>query len=358
MKYQTNDVAIELENVVQQEDAHTRSLWTLGWQRLKNDKVGYISLMIVSLYLLLSLAGWMNLAGENWREEIALPHAPPSFATWEARGAEVKAVSYSESPSAQNEIADAADDPLAALMAEASSNAEQYETETIEKAHSLILGADGRGRDILQKTIKGTSVSVTVALFGSFCAIIIGTILGAIAGYFGKWVDDLLMWFYSIFTSIPEMLLLLSFAVVFSRGIDTLIIIFAVTSWTSVFRVMRAEFMKHKHREYVQAADAIGAGHVRKMFLHILPNVSHLLLVQFSILTVGMIKSEVVLSFLGFGVDITQTSWGAMLAEVPAELIQGYWWQMITVTVFMSILVTAFSLLTDSLRDALDPKVK
>ncbi|MEI8635171.1 ABC transporter permease [Vibrio sp. PP-XX7] len=178
-------------------------------------------------------------------------------------------------------------------MAEANTNADQYKTKAVKKADSLILGADGRGRDILLKTIEGTSVSVTVALFGSFCAIIIGTILGAIAGYFGRWVDDLLMWFYSIFTSIPEMLLLLSFAVVFSRGIDTLIIIFAVTSWTSVFRVMRAEFMKHKHREYVQAADAIGASHTRKMFLHILPNVSHLLLVQFSILTVGMIKSEV-----------------------------------------------------------------
>lgn len=166
------------------------------------------------------------------------------------------------------------------------------------------------------------------------------------------------MWFYSIFTSIPDMLLLLSFAVVFSRGIDTLIIIFGLTSWTYVFRIMRAEFMKHKDREYIQAADAIGAGHARKMFLHILPNVSHLLLVQFSILTVGMIKSEVVLSFLGFGVSITQTSWGSMLAEVPSELLQGYWWQMVTVTVFMSILVTAFSLLTDSMRDALDPKVK
>ena len=165
------------------------------------------------------------------------------------------------------------------------------------------------------------------------------------------------MWFYSVFTSIPDMLLLLSFAAVLTRGINTVILVFALTSWTGTFRLMRAEFMRHKTREYVMAADAIGASHSRRMFVHILPNVSHLLLVQFSLMTVGMIGSEAVLSFLGFGVGITQTSWGSVLAEVPAELLQGYWWQMAAVTLFMSVLVTAFSMLTDSLRDALDPKV-
>lgn len=354
MNNQSADISLDPESPAV--EPPSRSLWRLGWKRLKNDKVGYISLIIVCIYLLLSLAGWMGLSGSDWREEVALPYAPPTFAYWETRGSEIKAVTSEQTDDDTNALN--MNDPLAALMAEAADNSEQYEVEKVIKAESLILGADARGRDILQKTLKGTSVSVTVALFGAFSAIIIGTILGAIAGYFGGWVDDLLMWFYSIFTSIPDLLLLLSFAVVFSRGIDTLIIIFALTSWTFIFRVMRAEFMKHKNREYVQAAEAIGASNARKMFIHILPNVSHLLLVQFSLLTVGMIKAEVVLSFLGFGVDITQTSWGAMLAEVPSELIQGYWWQMITVTIFMSLLVTAFSLLTDSLRDALDPKVK
>ncbi|WP_428243059.1 ABC transporter permease [Gynuella sp.] len=351
---------------VNQSATHTasRSLWSLAWKRLRRDRVGFTSLLIVIAYLLLCLGAWVNLIGADWRDEIALPHAPPTFATWIPRGTEINTnkigIAEDSSLEATDSASDETDDsdPLAALMAEAESNAGEYEQQQAPKLETLILGADGRGRDILQKTLKGTSVSVVVALFGSFCAILIGTLLGAIAGYFGKWVDDILMWFYSIFTSIPDMLLLLSFAVVFARGIDTLIIIFGLTSWTSIFRLMRAEFMKHKHREYVQAADTIGAGQSRKMFLHILPNVSHILLVQFSILTVGMIKSEVVLSFLGFGVDITQTSWGSMLAEVPAELIQGYWWQMVTVTVFMSVLVTAFSLLTDSMRDALDPKVK
>jgi ABC-type dipeptide/oligopeptide/nickel transport system permease subunit len=345
-------------NLTDESSTQSRSLRSLAWKRLKKDRVGMTSLVIVIFFILLSIVAWAGLVGGGWRDEIALPYAPPSFAFWEARHAEVSSDSISGfSDEQDDELFDDAD-PLAALLAEAEDNAEQYEIEEEPKLETLLLGSDGRGRDILQKTLKGTSVSVTVALFGSFCAILIGTLLGAISGYFGKWVDDILMWFYSIFTSIPDMLLLLSFAVVFQRGIGTLILIFALTSWTSVYRLMRAEFMKHKSREYVQAADAIGAGGSRKMFLHILPNVSHILLVQFSILTVGLIKSEVVLSFLGFGVDIKQTSWGAMLAEVPSELLQGYWWQMVTVTVFMSILVTAFSLLTDSLRDALDPKVK
>ena len=340
-------------------DTPTQSLSSLAWKRLKRDKVGMVSLVIVCFYLLLCAAGWMGLVGENWRTDVALPHAPPTFATWEPRGTQVNAVSAPDAGASQGDEDNsaAAPDPLAALMAKADTNEQKYQTVAVKKAETLPLGADGQGRDILQKAIKGTSVSVSVALLGAFCSIVIGTILGAIAGYFGKWVDDVLMWFYSIFTSVPDMLLLLSFAAVFSRGISTLVLIFALTSWTYVFRLMRAEFMKHKERDYVKAADAIGAGQTRKMFLHILPNVSHILLVQFSILTVGMIKSEVVLSFLGFGVGIKQTSWGAMLAEVPSELIQGYWWQMLTVTIFMSLLVTAFSLLTDSLRDALDPKV-
>ena len=94
------------------------------------------------------------------------------------------------------------------------------------------------------------------------------------------------------------------------------------------------------------------------MFRHILPNVSHVVLVQLSILTVGFIKAEVILSYLGLGVSIDQVSWGTMLAESQVELLLGHWWQLATATVFMAVFVTAFSLFTDALRDALDPKLR
>ncbi|MEX7491610.1 ABC transporter permease, partial [Acinetobacter baumannii] len=114
------------------------------------------------------------------------------------------------------------------------------------------------------------------------------------------------------------------------------------------------EYMKHTAREYVLAAKAIGVGHLRRMFIHIFPNVSHIALVQMSILVVSFIKSEVILSFLGFGVPVGVVSWGSMLNEAQSELLLGKWWQLVA----MAVLVTAFSMFTDALRDALDPKLK
>ena len=147
-------------------------------------------------------------------------------------------------------------------------------------------------------------------------------------------------------------------AVLQSKGVLTIILILGLTGWTGVFRLVRAEYIKHKEREYVLAANTIGASNWRRMFVHIFPNVSHISLVQMSILSVGFIKSEVILSFLGFGVPVGVVSWGSMLNEAQNELILGKWWQLVAVTISMAILVTALSLFTDGLRDALDPKLK
>ncbi len=346
----------------------SRSLWALGWKRLRKDHIGFVSLWMVAAFVLLALAGALGLVASGWRNEVAKPYAPPTLLkslgpkhvqlTAENIDAANKASEQANGQPSTGTSLTADEDPLAGDLAEASKNEGQYQEAATQKAETLPMGADLRGRDVLQKVLKGTSTSMLVGLMGSLAAIVLGTIMGGFGGYFGQKIDDLLMWFYSVFTSVPDMLLLLAFSAVLRRGISTVILVMALTSWTGTFRLMRAEFLKHKSREYVKAADAIGASHLRRMFVHILPNVSYLLLVQFSILTVALIKYEVILSFLGFGVSVTQISWGSMLAEAPAELIQGYWWQMACVTLFMSILVTAFSMLTDSLRDALDPKVK
>lgn len=341
-------------------DVKSRSLWALGWKRLKRDRIGYASLWVVAAFVLLAIAGSAGLVAKNWRDEVATPYAPPTlFKNAGAGHVQLTAenIDAANKTTGESELK-GDEDPLAADLAEAEKNSGQYKVEATVKAETLPMGADYRGRDVLKKVLQGTSTSLLVGLCGSLASIMLGTVLGAFAGYFGSRVDDSLMWFYSVFTSVPDMLLLFAFAAVSGRGIGTLIMVMTFTSWTSTFRLMRAEYMKHKNREYVRAADAIGVGHLRRMFVHILPNVSYLLLVQFSILTVALIKYEVILSFLGFGVSVTQISWGSMLAEAPAELIQGYWWQMVCVTLFMSVLVTAFSMLTDSMRDALDPKVK
>ncbi|MEQ6291365.1 ABC transporter permease [Vogesella sp. GCM10023246] len=345
------------------------SLARLGWRRLRRDRLGFAALCIVGVYLLLALGAWSGLLARHWQDEVAKPFAPPTLFVGvgpqhvELNAADIDAASQRSRAAAAGDSSAAtglaaSEDPLAADMAAAQQQAAQYRSAEAPKADSLPLGADQRGRDVLQKVLQGTATSLLVGLSGALLALAIGTVLGAISGYFGGLLDDLLLWGYSVFTSVPDMLLLLAFAAVSGRGIGTVVLVMAFTSWTGSYRLMRAEFLKHKSREYVRAADAIGASHSRRMFHHILPNVSHLLLVQFSMLTVALIKYEAILSFLGFGVGVTQVSLGAMLAEAPAELLQGYWWQMLTVTVVMSLLVTAFALLTDSLRDALDPKVK
>ncbi|MBY0557849.1 MAG: ABC transporter permease, partial [Burkholderiaceae bacterium] len=227
-----------------------------------------------------------------------------------------------------------------------------------ERLATLPFGADKWGHDVLKKTIKGGETSIVVGLVAALLAVALGTLLGALAGYWGGVVDALLNGLYNIFTAIPSVLLILAVAAVLQqKGVLTIVLILGLTGWTGPYRLIRAEYLKHKGREYVLAADAIGASHWRKMFVHIFPNVSHVALVQLSILVVGFIKAEVVLSFLGFGVPVGVVSWGSMLNEAQNELILGRWWQLTAAAMAMALLVTAFSLLTDALRDALDPKV-
>jgi peptide/nickel transport system permease protein len=220
------------------------------------------------------------------------------------------------------------------------------------------MGADRLGRDVLSKAVKGTQISVFVGVMAALVATGLGTLLGAFAGFFGGKVGDFLEWLYNVFEAIPGILLIFAFAAVFGRGISTVVLILGLTGWTGLYRQVRAEFIKHRNREYVRSAEAIGASVWSRIFSHILPNVSHVILVRMSLLVVGFIKAEVILSYLGLGVGIEDVSWGTMLAEAQAELILGYWWQLAAATLFMAVFVTAFSLMADALRDALDPKLR
>jgi peptide/nickel transport system permease protein len=220
------------------------------------------------------------------------------------------------------------------------------------------MGGDRLGRDVMSKAIKGTQISVFVGVLAAVLATLIGTVLGALGGFFGGKVGDFLEWLYNVFEAIPGILLIFAFAAVFGRGIGTVVLILGLAGWTGLYRQVRAEFMKHSGREYVRAAEAIGASSTSRMFKHILPNISHVILVRMSLLVVGFIKSEVILSYLGLGVGVEDVSWGTMLAEAQSELILGYWWQLAAATGFMAVFVTAFSLMADAVRDALDPKLR
>jgi peptide/nickel transport system permease protein len=418
---------------VAREIPHTVSpgLWTLAWRRLRTDRVGMVSLVIVALFVVMMILSGTGLVASDWNREVGINYALPSFLAGDVpagpatpsglaptmegtpQGAEYQSnvvdpigdviaalkggsSAGSESrpavappvtssmpatsssapgtssppattggagaPGAAETATEGSDsvDPLAAVMADIrAGKGVEAEAKPVERKATLPFGGDKWGRDVLKKTIKGSETSIFVGLASAALATFLGTVFGAVAGYFGRWVDDAFNWFYSVFSSVPYLLLILAVAAVLQqKGVVTVILILGLTGWTGVFRLIRAEYLKHKGREYVQAADAVGASNARRMFLHIFPNVSHVVLVQLSILVVGFIKAEVILSFLGFGVPVDVVSWGSMLNEAQNELILGKWWQLVAATVAMAVLVTAFSLFTDALRDALDPKLK
>jgi oligopeptide transport system permease protein len=331
----------------------SEGVWHAAWRRFRADRVGLVSLAIVLLFLVLILLAAVGLVARGWQAEVGVPNAPPVFlgpAPPEATGA-------IEVPKGPN-VDLSAIDPLAPRYKEWDERAAKFKTEEVVKAETLPMGADRFGRDVLAKAIKGTQISVFVGVMAALVATGIGTLLGALSGFFGGKIGDFLEWLYNVFEAIPGILLIFAFAAVFGRGIGTVVMILGLTGWTGLYRQVRSEFLKHAQREYVRSAEAIGASLGSRMFRHILPNVSHVILVRMSLLVVGFIKAEVILSYLGLGVPVDQVSWGTMLAEAQSELILGHWWQLAAATLFMAVFVTAFSLLTDALRDALDPKLR
>ena len=336
-------------------------VWAQAWKRLQGDRVGMVSLVVASLFFVLVLLAQLGVVASGWQKEVGEPFAPPTF-----MGPDVAALAEEKKAAIPNvDISDI--DPLAPRYAEWARRAAEVQTVVQFKSDTLPFGGDRIGRDVLSKAVKGAQVSILVGIAAAFLATLIGTMLGALAGYFGGRTDDFLEWIYNVFTSVPYILLIFALAAVFKSGplskvfdggILPVVIILGVVGWTGIYRLVRAEYIKHRNREYVRAAEAIGASHFARMFGHILPNISHVVLVQLSLHVVSFIKAEVILSFLGLGVPIDMVSWGTMLAEAQTELVLGKWWQLVAATAFMATFVTAFALLTDALRDALDPKLR
>ncbi len=331
----------------------SEGVWHAAWRRFKSDRVGLGALVIVVCFLLLIVLSAVGLVGKNWQNEVGVPNAPPTFIGPKPQ-VTAGAIEVPKGPNV--DLSDI--DPLAPRYKEWEERAKQFQTTETIKAETLPLGGDRLGRDVLSKTIKGTEISVFVGVAAALVATSIGVLLGAFGGFFGGKIGDLLEWVYNVFESIPNILLIFAFAAVVGRGVESVVIILALTGWTGMYRQVRAEFIKHSSREYVRSAEAIGASRMSRMFKHILPNISHVVLVRMSLLTVGFIKAEVILSYLGLGVRVDQVSWGTMLAESQSELLLGHWWQLVAATLFMAVFVTAFSLMADALRDALDPKLR
>ncbi len=258
-------------------------LWALAWRRLRADRLAMVALAIVIAFLLLMLASVSGLVAGDWSREVGVNYAPPTFLgiqadTLDDKSATTGAHGVADEPPLNPLDPLAADitelraelrtelrgagadnrtpidhygitDPLTGELNEihaalkSSTGAASRAALPEERLPTLIFGGDKWGRDVAQKTIKGSGTSIFVGLVAALVATLLGTLLGALAGYFGKWVDDVLNWFYSIFTSIPYLLLILAIAAVVpkGKGLLSIVLILGLTGWTGVFRLVRAE---------------------------------------------------------------------------------------------------------------------
>lgn len=243
------------------------------------------------------------------------------------------------------------------------------------------LGCDIEGVSVLAKLIRGLQLAFIIGVVPTLISAIIATVMGLMAGYFGGLIDDVIGFLMSVLASIPLLLLLIAFiqAVKDSesiarwfegvglgddkkaiRNLFLVLVVIGVTTWVGLCRLVRGEVIKHKNREYVQAARALGSGHARIIFKHILPNVFHLVIITFTLAFVGSVELEVFLSFVGIGIDPTLPTWGQVISAARNELQRdpSVWWPLAGATAILFVLSLSFSLFGDALRDALDPKLR
>jgi len=223
------------------------------------------------------------------------------------------------------------------------------------RAH--ILGTDNLGRDVAQRLVQGSRIAFHVGIMTSLIAIPLGVMLGLLGGFFGGKTDSFVVWLCATVASMPGLLFILAISMVVGQGLLGIYLGIGLTTWVGVCRTIRAEVMKHRDRAYVQAARVLGYSNMRIMLRHILPNVAHIILIQFSIRFPSAVATEVFISFLGIGVQ-GEPSWGIMINNARLRLWQGVWWEMTAVTMAIFVLVLVFNHLADSLRDALDPALR
>jgi peptide/nickel transport system permease protein len=270
------------------------------WQRLKSDRYGMGGLMVVAAFAFIAICVWSGLLGQGWSEV--------SGNRWESASA------------------------------------------------SHWFGTNLLGQDIFQRTLFGTATAFEIGLIVTLCSTILGALLGALSGWYSNgWLDEAILWVKGVLDSIPFYLFAAAIAYALQGNTWAMHVAMIVTFWTTTARIIRGEVIRIKQREYIEAAQAIGLPDLLIIFRHVLPNTFHILLVQASIVFVAAINTEVILSFLGLGIQ-DGVSWGLMLAESSQEVLAGHFGNFIAAGSFLFILLMGFNLLADSLQDAVDTR--
>ena len=219
------------------------------------------------------------------------------------------------------------------------------------------LGTDILGRDVLSRIIYGAQVSLKVGFVAVGLATLIGLLIGALAGYYGHWVDNILMRLVDLMLCFPVFFLILAVIAVLGPSIWNIMAIIGLTSWMGVARLVRAEFLSLREREFIVAARALGASDSRLIWRHLLPNALTPVMVSATLMIAGAILTESALSFLGLGVQPPTPSWGNILTEGQAN-IEIAWWLSVFPGLAILVTVMSYNLLGEGIREAIDPRLK
>lgn len=217
-----------------------------------------------------------------------------------------------------------------------------------------LLGTDELGRDLLTRTLYGGRVSLVVGVFAMLIAVTLGTLIGSFSGYFGGIVDNILMRFTDFALAFPRIFVLILLAILLRPGITTVVLVIGLLAWMPVARLVRGSFLEIKNQQFIEAAQAVGAGNTRIMFRHILPNALGPIIVAASLGVADAIISESGLSFLGLGIQPPTATWGNMLKNALTQIFDAPWTAIVPgFMIFLTVL--SINYIGDGLRDAFDP---